>query len=481
LNATVSTSSIPRSIKLFYGVGQYGEGITIGAYYLFLLFYYNQVLGLSGSLAGLAGFLALGTDAISDPLVGHLSDRVKSRWGRRHPFMYASAVPIPLFFYLLFVPPSGLGQLGLFTWMAVFTILTRQSITLFQTPYYALGAELSSDFEERNSIVAHRIVFQRVGSAMAGVLGLMVFLRPTAEFENGQFNQAAYPPLALTIALMAFVAIIMSTRGTHSHIPRLTTRENLVTRRPILSAIVNDMREALRMRSFRILFLASMIASVGWGLVESLLMHMATYFWHIDTQVLFLFGVSSYTGMFFGISYWTRVASRTDKKPVYVRGLGLFIAFTAVPYACHALGLFPARDSAFFLPLYFLVVGMMANFCIASIMVTGPSMMADVTDEDELRHGRRREGIFFGSMSFIAKASVGVGVQLSGLLLDLVGLVPGTAPEEVTAAVGRNLGLAYVFAVVLIVGASLLVISRFDLTRERHREIQARLRETKAR
>jgi len=124
---------------------------------------------------------------------------------------------------------------------------------------------------------------------------------------------------------------------------------------------------------------------------------------------------------------------------------------------------------------------MMANFCIASIMVTGPSMMADVTDEDELRHGRRREGIFFGSMSFIAKASVGVGVQLSGLLLDLVGLVPGTAPEEVTAAVGRNLGLAYVFAVVLIVGASLLVISRFDLTRERHREIQARLRETKAR
>jgi Na+/melibiose symporter-like transporter len=254
-----------------------------------------------------------------------------------------------------------------------------------------------------------------------------------------------------------------------------------VTGRRILSATLNDMREALRIRSFRVLFLASMIASVGWGLVESLLLHMATYFWQISTQVMFLFGVSAYTGMFFGISYWSRVASRTDKKPVYVRGLGLFIVFTAIPYACHALGLFPARESAFFLPLYFLVVGVMANFSIASTLVTGPSMMADVTDEDELRHGRRREGIFFGSLSFIAKASVGVGVQLSGVLLDLVGLVPGTAPEEVTASISRNLGLAYVFAVVLIIGAGLLVISRFDLSRERHGEIQAQLREKTAR
>jgi hypothetical protein len=90
------------------------------------------------------------------------------------------------------------------------------------------------------------------------------------------------------------------------------------------------------------------------------------------------------------------------------------------------------------------------------------------------------EGIFFGSMSFIAKASVGVGVQLSGILLDLVGLVPGTAPEEVATSVSRNLGLAYVFVVVLIIGAGLLVISRFDLTRERHGEIQARLRGTRA-
>jgi Na+/melibiose symporter-like transporter len=244
--------------------------------------------------------------------------------------------------------------------------------------------------------------------------------------------------------------------------------------------MVDDMREALRLHSFRVLFLASMIACIGWGLVESLLLHMATYFWHISTQVLFLFGVSAYTGMFFGISYWTRVANRTDKKPVYVRGLGLFIVFTAVPYACHALGLFPARDSVLFLPLYFLVVGVMANFSIASTMITGPSMMADVTDEDELRNGRRREGIFFGSLSFIAKASVGVGVQLSGVLLDLVGLVPGTAPEEVTASVSRNLGLAYVLAVVLIIGAGLLVISRFDLTRERHGEIQAQLREERA-
>ena len=108
------------ALKLGYGIGQTSSGVKNAVFSIFLFFYFNQVLGLSGSLAGMASLLALIVDAITDPMVGQLSDRCKSRWGRRHPFMLAGAIPFGFFFYLLFVPPAGLDQYGLFAWMLGF-------------------------------------------------------------------------------------------------------------------------------------------------------------------------------------------------------------------------------------------------------------------------------------------------------------------------------------------------------------------------
>ncbi|MEE8245200.1 MAG: MFS transporter, partial [Pseudomonadales bacterium] len=111
--------------KLSFGIGQAAEGIKNNAFTLFLLFFYVQVHGLSASLAGTALFIALIFDAVSDPIAGYLSDSWRSRWGRRQPFMYASAVPLAIAFYFTFVPPEGLSQWGLFAWLTGFTVLTR--------------------------------------------------------------------------------------------------------------------------------------------------------------------------------------------------------------------------------------------------------------------------------------------------------------------------------------------------------------------
>jgi Na+/melibiose symporter-like transporter len=108
-------------------------------------------------------------------------------------------------------------------------------------------------------------------------------------------------------------------------------------------------------------------------------------------------------------------------------------------------------------------------------MVTGRSMMADVTDEDTLRHGRRREGIFFGAISFAAKASFGVGSMIAGFVVDGVGLQPGAAPEDVPAAVSTALGATLGVSILVLCGASLAVFSRYTLTRERHAELRAEL------
>ena len=134
-NLNISNDRIvPLSSKFAFGVGQYAEGLKNTAFSLFILFYYNQVLGLSGTLAGAALFIALLFDAITDPLAGSLSDNLKSRLGRRHPFMYLSAVPLAIGFVGLFSPPDSMGQFGLFAWLTIFAILTRGAMTLYHVP-----------------------------------------------------------------------------------------------------------------------------------------------------------------------------------------------------------------------------------------------------------------------------------------------------------------------------------------------------------
>jgi Na+/melibiose symporter-like transporter len=171
--------------KISYGIGQAGEGIKTTALEAFLIFYYNQALAMPATKAALATFIALGVDAVFDPLVGSVSDSLRSRWGRRHPFMYAGAVPFGVMLYLLFAPPAGLSENGLFVWMVGFTIAVRMAMAVYLIPHNALGAELSADYHERTSIGSWRLFFGFVGSVIAVVSGFGYFFRNTPEHPYG--------------------------------------------------------------------------------------------------------------------------------------------------------------------------------------------------------------------------------------------------------------------------------------------------------
>lgn len=464
-----------RATRLWYGLGQTAEGFKNEAFALFLLFYYTAVLGLSGSLAALAILIALLLDAVTDPLAGVLSDRLDSRWGRRHPFIYAAALPLSVFFYLTFAPPEGLGQGGLFAWLLAFAVLTRLSMTLFHVPHLALGAELSPHYEERTAIVTLQFLFARSGHALAGALGLLWFMRPTEAFPNGRFNPEAYPALALTLSLAMVVAILLSGWGTHERIPHLTPPDGASRQRGVAAALLHDLRESLRNASFRWLFLGLMLAYISWGVTTALGLHLATYFWFVSNEALVVWGIAAGIGIFGGLLFWQRAATRLDKKPTFVRGLAIFTLFTAVPPFLVLAGIWPERDSPLHLALFCLTTGLAASFGIAATMVTGRSMMADVTDEDALRFGRRREGIFFGAASFSAKASFGVGSLIAGVVVDAVGLVQGADPAAVGSRVVTGLGLTQGIATLGLCGLSLALFSRYDLDRERHAHIRAAL------
>ena len=261
------TDKVPRSIKINYGIGQLAEGVKNAAFATFVLLYYNQVLGLSGSLAGLAIFIALCFDALTDPIAGSVSDNFKSRWGRRHPFMYASAIPLAIAFYLLFVPPEGLSSVALFAWMTTFMVLTRGAMTLYYVPHLALGAELSDHYTERSSIVAYRWLFSIVGQLAVMASGFAVFF-VDIDGRPGDLVAENYPPFALAMSIVMVASILISAVGTHSRIPHLPTTRFVERRGPgkILAGVLKDTLEALRNRSFTWLAGATLSSQVMSGL-----------------------------------------------------------------------------------------------------------------------------------------------------------------------------------------------------------------------
>lgn len=143
-------AKIPLRTKTLFGLGAAAESVCLYSFSFLVMLYYNQVLGLPATLAGLGPTIALIVDAITDPVVGSWSDRLRNKkWGRRHPFMLTAPIPVALSLYMIFSPPMGLSTTELFLWLSCFSVLLHLFMTLFFVPHLAFGGEMSKDYHER--------------------------------------------------------------------------------------------------------------------------------------------------------------------------------------------------------------------------------------------------------------------------------------------------------------------------------------------
>lgn len=473
-------SSITLNTKFAYGIGQLAEGLKNSALGTFVLFYYNQVLGLSGTLAGLALAVALVFDAFTDPLAGSISDNWRGKFGRRHPFMYASALPLGIFFYLLFAPPEGLSEWGLFAWLTGTVLLTRGAMTLYHVPHIALGAELSNDYQERSQIVSIRYIFGFVGTFIALGLGFGLFFKDSEAFPNGQFDTGAYAPYALSLAVIMVITIIWSGWGTHHRIPYLPKAggEHVkLSALGIVKRMFNEIWGALNNPTFSWLFAGALVIFVMVGVDGALNLYLFEYFWELNSQqkllVLLVFPVGIILGSIVSPMSHRKISKRTG---VIVGALG-WSSIQIIPILLRFKGLMPENGTE---PLVttLIVFKVLQGFAAAQSLVSFNSMLADIADEHELKTGKRQEGIFFAAASFATKTTSGIGSFIAGVSLDLIDWPRGAHIQSAADIPAETLGqLALIYGPILAAFAvfNVLLNLQVKMTREDHEEIVRQL------
>ncbi|MFP8880622.1 MAG: MFS transporter [Myxococcota bacterium] len=465
---------VPRRIRLLYGSGSIAEGTKNTAFNVFLLFYYNQVLGLSGTYTGAAIFVALCVDAVTDPLVGKLSDHTHSRWGRRHPYMYAAGVPMGVSFFFLFDPPAGLGPEGLFAWLTVFAILVRVSMTLYSIPSGSMIPEMTSHYDERTSLTAYRFTFGFLGGLGSSLLGYLVFFAER-DGVDGRLVADSYHGFAAVCGILMFVAIMTCSLGTHRIIPLLRAP---VEETPTLRSFFHDVRVLLANRSYRSVVLGLLFASAAGGFNDVVGLYMNTFFWEFTAEQIAIFVAAIIVAILLAAPLARPISERFDKKQS-VMGMGVIAVFIGpLPVFLRLAGWMPANGDPLLFWLLFVHAGVIVSLVFA-ISIIIASMVSDTVDVHELNTGKRQEGLIVSAVTFTQKAASGIGGFVAGVALDLIAfprqiegvVVPPEKLEALGYAVGPGL-LGFYFLL-------LFFISRYRLTRSDHREVLAKLAESK--
>lgn len=482
---------LPFATKVAFGSGAVGEAVYLGLFNTFITLYYNQVVGLSNSLIGMAVMLALVADAITDPIVGVTSDRWRSPHGRRHPFLWVAPIPLALSIYCIFNPPAADGliaqltgagdQVLWFVWLAAFTILSRFCLTLYSVPHLALGAELSKNQHERSQLFSANTVFLYVSGASFAFAVWTYFstqsiTRADGVVIPGQLNAAAYAPVILIACAIVIIGIWTCAAGTVRYVPHLS---QALQTQPRLGPVqfLQEIFSTLKNRNYLLILCGYFFFMISSGIYDTLNTFINTYFWELQPdQIRWLMLVGAPSAAC-GALLSPLLMRRFDRKPVMVSALAGTLLFAQLVINLRLLGLMPANGSPMLLPaLVANAAGFTFTLGVGSVAVF--SMIGDIVDEDELNTGMRREGLFYSARTFFAKASSSFGHFVAGVALDLFVRLPfGAVPGELDSEVLTRMGIVAGPIMGLAALVSLLIYSRHRLNRERHAEILAALRE----
>jgi len=468
-------AKVPYRLKLAYGAGAVAYGIKDNGFAVFLLIFYNQVMGLPANLVGLAVMVALVIDAFIDPVIGHLSDRTNTRWGRRHPWLYASILPVGLSWFMLWHPPAW-GETAMLVYLTCAAILVRTAIALNEVPSLAMLPEITQDYHERTDVIRYRFLFGWAGGLLLLFLAYGVFLAPTPDQPAGLLRREGYDAYAWAGVILMTLAILTVSLGTHRALARPPAK--LPPRLPLAEEL-KAMRRTLRNRAFLTLMGAGVFAYANQGLNFATSTYMQTYVWEFPGWALAVWPVTLLAGVVMGFVLAPIVSRRWGKKNAAAIMAALAMAIGLAPYVLRLLGLFPANGEPATLPLFLGFATLATGIGVCPMMLTG-SMLADVVEDAEIKTGHREEGLFFAGMLFMQKCVTGLGTFAAGSLISAVGFPANAQPGAIDGAVIERLMLLYTLLTAVLVSGAVLVFLRFPLGEADHADRLARLGATRA-
>jgi GPH family glycoside/pentoside/hexuronide:cation symporter len=441
--------------KFRYGLADLGFSLITSAMQFFLLFYYTDVALIDPGIAGLALMTGkLTWDAINDPLFGYLSDRTRSRFGRRRIWMFIGAIPLGIAAWIMFSLPTGLTGAAAFFGVLLTFWLIDSFHTMTTTPYYALTPELTRDYSERASLTSIRMVF----SVFGYILGAAITTILAGIFQGSGLNlQQAWSATGAVFGILAIITTLVTAFSIKER-PELAGEPSKL---PAIKAILTSFKN----KPFIILMIAFILSSFSFTVLTALVPYFIQYQLNMGDQVSFVLLAMLLTIGIFLIPA-KKISDKINKGPAYA--LGLFIASLAIMTGFF----FPHKAT----PLIYLVA-VVAGIGFSAQWVFPWSMLPDVVEYDEKLTGERREGIYYGLWAFLSKFTGALGIAVSGWALDLYGYVPN-AEQTAHALFGIRLFFAIVPAVVILISLPFLI--KYPITRKKHAELVAELAARKA-
>lgn len=467
--ATRRTNKIPFTEKLGYGVGALSYGVPFQMISGLFTYYANAVLGIPGAITG--GILALSIvwDAVTDPVMGYISDKTSDRilFGRRLFYVLIGAVGIAVTNYFFWSIDPGLSQIEKAAWLGILLILVKTFSTVLTTPYLALGSELSSDYIERASVQSFRTSFFFLGFMFPTIIGFGFFFRPTDGYPIGQNNPAAYPRLGITSSLIVLVcaAICIWLTYKKTSAPKMIKTK----KRSSVTSMFKETGIALRDSDFRNVSLTLLFVNLAMGIVGAVGLHMFTYTFGFDNkQIVVIFGALFLMALV-AQPIWVIIANRLDKREAMKLCLIINLVVSGVFMFYVLINHWVSENYLIVLPL-----AMAMGFSMGGSVAMPYSMISDTIDKNEFETGTRNEGVFYGCATFMFKLSQALAAMFVGFMIDIIGFVAdkeNPPPPDVTLKLGMILPVGFLICFSL----ALYFLFNYKLNRQKVVEYQQQI------
>jgi len=446
---TSITEKLTRRTKIMYGVGDAGINLADTVVGLLFAIFLTDVVGLRPALAAMALFIGRTSDYLNDPIIGYLSDRTRTRWGRRRPFILFGMIPFALVYMLMWWKPPFDSQIALAVYYAVAFVLYDTAATFLYMPYFAMTPELTSDYDERTTLTTYRMVFSILGAMIAYVIPLAII------GTLGPQSAAKVMSVGAGVAFVSILPMIMVFFGTRER------QEFLKQEQPTLK---ESLKAAIKNRPFLYAIGIFLLTWTAFDVLQTVLLYYLKYRMNLAGSGDLIFGVL-FVGALISLPFWSWASSHWDKKRAYI-GAMVFLAAVMV-----GLGF---MDPSWGLPAM-AILSVLAGFGVGAIQLLTWSMIPDAVEWDELQTGQRHEGMFYSLVTTFRKVAVSISIPLAMLMLEWTGYVANAKTQPHSVILGLQLLIGPIPAVFLVAG--IVLASFYPLSRVRHAEVRAKLAE----